>query len=79
MLDIKNNNFDLNLEENPLPVLTEVLAATMWLVCSGVPRGNFERVIGRLTPACWVDVGVIRVHPLIIDVTPAVIMDLREE
>lgn len=69
----------MKFEENQLPVLTEVLDATVWLQHFGVPRGNFERVIGRLAPACWVDVGVIRVHPLIIDVTPAVIMDLTEE
>lgn len=58
MLAIKNN-FDLNFEEHQLPVLTEVLVATMWLLCFGVPWRNFERVTGRLTPACWVDVVVI--------------------
>jgi len=74
-----NNNFDLKFEENQLPVLTEVLVAGMRLLCSGVAWGNFEWVTGRLTPACWVDVRVIGVHPLIIDMTPAVIMDLQEE
>lgn len=52
-------NFDLSFEENQLAVWTEVQAAPVRLLCFGVPRGNFERVIGRLTPACWVDVGVI--------------------
>lgn len=57
----------------------DVRVTTVWLMCFGVPRCNFQRVIGRLTPACWVDVGVIRVHPLIVDMTPAIIMDLKEE
>lgn len=58
---------------------SEAQAATVWLLCFGVARRDFERVTGGLTPACWVDVGVVRVHPLIVDVTPAVIMDLREK
>lgn len=58
---------------------SEAQAATVWLLCFGVARRDFERVTGGLTPARWVDVGVVRVHPFVIDVTPAVIMDLSEK
>lgn len=54
-----NSNLDLSFEENQLPVWTEVLVASVWLLPFGVPWGNFEWVTGRLTPACWVDVRVI--------------------
>lgn len=69
----KKINFRLKYKQS------EVLVATVWLLCFGVTWWNFERVTGRLTPACWVDVRVIWVHPFIIDVTPAVIMDLKEK
>lgn len=55
------------------------LVATMWLLRFGVPGRNFQRVTGRLTPACRMDVWVIWVHPLIIDMTPAIIMDLNKK
>lgn len=55
------------------------LVATMRLLCFGVPWRDFKRVTGRLAPACWMDVWVIWVYPLIIDVTPAIIMDLNKK
>lgn len=51
----------------------------MRLLCFSVPWRDFKRVTGRLAPACWMDVWVIWVYPLIIDVTPAIIMDLNNK
>lgn len=51
----------------------------MRLLHFGVPWRDFKRVTGRLAPACWMDVWVIWVYPLIIDVTPAIIMDLNKK
>lgn len=48
----------------------------MRLLCFGVARRDFERVTGGLAPACRVDVRVVRVHPLVVDVAPAVVVDL---
>lgn len=51
----------------------------MRLLCFSVPWRDFKRVTGGLAPACWMDVWVIWVYPLIIDVTPAIIMDLNKK
>lgn len=49
------SNLHLTIEQKQ----SEVPAVTVWLLRFGVTRWNFERVTGRLTPACWVDVWVI--------------------
>lgn len=75
MLTIKRN-----ICENQLPgQIVKCCVTTVWLLCFGVTWGNFEWVASRLTPARWVDVRVIWVHPFIIDVTPTIIMDLKEK